>query len=182
MIRRLLGAVAVAGCTVLGVAAGAAAADAPRVDATLLNVRLPFHDVLVRDVRAIGIGRSYQRVLLTYDDLNAYFVGTGRELTVSREEGGAVHLRGTVPVLNDTFDVDADVLLTTDEESIRITPLQLGPGSAGLSEATRLLLGQRLSLTIPLDTLPFGRTLRYVAATPEGIVVTAVSDAVVVRP
>ena len=51
-----------------------------RVDARLRGVRLPFHDVLVRDLGELGVVDSSTRVRLTYADLNSYFDQTGRPL------------------------------------------------------------------------------------------------------
>ena len=61
-----------------------------------------------------------------------------------------------VDVLNQRVDVDATVSLSVADEMMRITPRQINTGNATLSQATRLLLGQRLALSVPLGTLPFG--------------------------
>ncbi len=54
-----------------------------RVDSQLFDVRVPFHDVLVQDIRRVGIGRSVEDVTLRFDDLNAYFDATGRPLQLA---------------------------------------------------------------------------------------------------
>src|SRR5215216_422628 len=49
-----------------------------RVESHLFDVRVPFHDVLVRSIRRVGIGRSVETINVSYRDLNAYFAATGR--------------------------------------------------------------------------------------------------------
>ncbi|SDU83469.1 Protein of unknown function [Microlunatus sagamiharensis] len=152
------------------------------LDADLTDVRVPFHDVLVRDVRAIGVGHSEETAVLTYPALNSYLEATGRPLTVAPgPDGEGVTLTGSVEVLGKQVDASADVTLSVDEGNLQLTPQAVTSGSV-LGDAARLLLGQRLSVTVPLGSLPFSQRLTGVRPTADGLVVQAAGDAVVLQP
>jgi hypothetical protein len=153
-----------------------------QVNSQLFDVRVPFHDVLVQDIRRVGIGQSIEDVTLRYEDLNAYFDATGRSLQLAPGEGDETRLTGTVDVLSQQVEVSATVSLSVADETLRITPRQIDTGSATLSRASRLLLGQRLRLTVPLGTLPFGHQLTSVAASTEGVRLRAEGVAIILQP
>ncbi|MBA8794074.1 hypothetical protein FHX74_001679 [Friedmanniella endophytica] len=154
-----------------------------RVDARLTDVRVPFHDVLVRDVRTIGVGHSDATVRLTYDALNRYFTATGRRLTISRAEGDqSVRLTGTVQVLDQRLEASAEVGLAVTDGNLRLIPQTVSTNGGTLGATARLLLRQRLTVTIPLGSLPFSQRLSGISATDDGLVITAVGDGIVVQP
>jgi LmeA-like phospholipid-binding len=153
-----------------------------RVDSQLLDVRVPFHDVLVQDIRRVGVSRSVEDVTLRYEDLNAYFDVTGRPLQLAPAENGETRLTGVVDVLSQQIRVSATVTLSVAGETLRITPREINTGNTTLSQASRLLLGQRLALSVPLGTLPFGHQLTNVAASPDGIRLRAEGVAIIVQP
>ena len=153
-----------------------------RVDSQLFDVRVPFHDVLVQDIRRVGISRSIEDVTLRYEDLNAYFDGTGRPLQLAHAENGETQLTGTVDVLGQQIQVTASATLSVANEALRITPRQINTGNTTLTQASRLLLGQRLTLSVPLGTLPFGHQLTSVAASPDEILLKAEGTAIIVQP
>jgi len=153
-----------------------------RVESRLSDVRVPFHDVLVRDVRRVGIGRSVENLDLTYEDLNAYFAATGRRLTLAPGRDGTVRLSGNVDVLNQRVPVSADATLSVEDDVLRISPQSFDTGSGSLDAAGRLLLGKRLTLLVPLGTLPFGHHLTGVTADPEGVHLTAEGTDILVEP
>jgi len=153
-----------------------------RVDSRLSDVRVPFHDVLVRDVRRVGIGRSVENLDLTYEDLNAYFAATGRRLTLAPGRDGTVRLSGNVDVVNQRVPVSADATLSVEDDVLRISPQSFDTGSGSLDAAGRLLLGKRLTLLVPLGTMPFGHHLTGVAADPEGVHLTAEGTDILVEP
>ncbi|GAA3605656.1 LmeA family phospholipid-binding protein [Microlunatus ginsengisoli] len=166
--------------TTRGITSGPLRVD--RLDSQLLDVRVPFHDVLVQDVRRIGVGQSTEDVAITYPDLNAYFDATGRPLEVAPADDGLVTITGKVDVLGRSLQASADVELTAEDGSLRLTPRHMDTASGDLDRASRLLLRQRLSLTVPLGSLPFGHDLTRVTPTPDGIQATAVGSAVIVEP
>jgi hypothetical protein len=166
--------------TTQGVTGGPLRID--RVESRLSDVRVPFHDVLVRDVRRVGIGRSVENLDLTYEDLNAYFAATGRRLTLAPGGDSTVRLSGSVDVLNQRVPVSADATLSVEDDVLRISPQSFDTGSGSLDAAGRLLLGKRLTLLVPLGTLPFGHHLTGVTADPEGVHLTAEGTDILVEP
>lgn len=153
-----------------------------RVRAELSDVRLPLKDLVLRDVRRVGIGRSTQEVTLRIDDVNAYFATTGRDLTLDVGDDGRIGLQGSFGVLGRTVPVTAGVDLTVDGTQLRLTPYDIDTGDVTLSAAGRLLLDQRIALTVPLDGLPFGSELTGLQVTPEALLISATSTAIVLQP
>jgi len=152
------------------------------LESELFDVRVPFHDVLVRDIRRVGIGRSVETFDLSYPDLNAYFEATGRPLTLAPGSDGAVTLSGNVTVLNRKVPVSADVTLWVEDDVLRMSPKNLTAGAAALDTVSRLLLRQRLTLTIPLGTLPFGHRLTGVQADDNGVHITTEGSGILLEP
>lgn len=152
------------------------------VSATLQDVRVPFRDVVLRDIRRVGIGTATDRVTLQFADLNDYFEVTGRPLRLTGAADGSVRMSGDFNVLGQTIPVTAQVSLSVDDSQLRITPEEIDSGNASLSQATRLLLDQRLNLTVPLDTLPFGQQLTDITNDDEALYLQAQSTAVILRP
>jgi hypothetical protein len=153
-----------------------------RVDSQLSDVRVAFHDVLVRDIRRVGIGRSEEDLDLTYEDLNAYFAATGRRLELAPGRDGTVRISGNLEIANQTVPLSADATLWVEGDALRISPESLNTGSGSLDAASRLLLGRRLRLLVPLGTLPFGHQLTGVRADPDGVHLTATGNDIVVEP
>jgi hypothetical protein len=153
-----------------------------RVDSLLYDVRVPFHDVLVQDIRRVGIGWSDQKVTLLYGDINTYFVNTGRDLQVTPGDGGELVLTGAVDVLNKRVQIRATATLSVAGEVVRINLGKLDTGVTSLDQAERLLLSQRLALTVPLGTLPFGHELKSVTVTKDAVQLEAVGNAIVLQP
>ena len=166
--------------TTRGITSGPLRVD--QVDSQLFDVRVPFHDVLVQDIRRVGVSRSVEDVILRYEDLNAYFAATGRPLQLAPAENGQARLTGVVDILGQQVRVTAMVSLSVADEALRITPRQINTSSTTLNQASRLLLGQRLALSVPLGTLPFGHQLTSATAAPDAIRLTAQGTAIVVQP
>lgn len=152
-----------------------------RVDSHLVDVRVPFRDVLLQDVRRIGIGRAEGQVTLTYADLNTYLQRTGRPLTLTPLDDGELRLTGEVDLLGQQIDTSAVVRLSADEGGLRITPVAV-EGAGTLDEVSRLLLGERLRFTVPLDTLPFGLELTQVFPGPAEVRVDVRGSGIVLEP
>jgi hypothetical protein len=79
-------------------------------------------------------------------------------------------------------EVTADASLSVSEGALRITPDEIRTGDTVLSRASRLLLGQRLRLTVPLGTLPFGHQLTSATPDADGIRLQAEGTAIIVEP
>lgn len=153
-----------------------------RVDSRLTDVRLPFHDVLVRDIRSVGIGHSEERVVLRYDDLSRYLTATGRPLTLARRADGTLTISGEVNVLNQQLPVTADVEVGVSSGQLTIIPVSVDTGGTPLSQAAQLLLNQRLRLTISLGAMPFGHELTEVTVGDDGVTIAATGDLIILRP
>lgn len=152
------------------------------VRSQLFDVRVPFRDVLLRNVRRVGIARSVEDATLTYADLNAYLDATGRPMQLGPSADGGVTLTGGVDILGRTVQASADVTLAVAAGQLRLTPRQIKTGDAGLNRASRLLLGQRLTLTVPLGTLPFGHELQSVTPYQDGLIIEAEGRGIILRP
>jgi len=153
-----------------------------QVRATLHDVRMPLKDVLLRDIRRVGVGRATDQVTLRFQDLNAYFETTGQSLRLAGTDDGHVEMSGFFIVLGQTVRATAQVDLHVDGSQLRIAPREVDTGDTVLSSARRVLLDQRLGLTIPLDTLPFGTELTEVSVDADELQVSAQSTAIVLRP
>jgi LmeA-like phospholipid-binding len=153
-----------------------------QVDATLHDVRMPFKDVLLRDIRRVGVGQATDQVTLRFQDLNAYFETTGQSLRLTGTDDGQVEMSGYFIVLGQTVHATAGVDLQVDGSQLRIAPREIDTGDTVLDSARRLLLNQRLGLTIPLDTLPFGTELTEVSVDADELRISATSSAIILRP
>ncbi len=153
-----------------------------RVDSRLLDVRVPFHDVLVQDVRRFGIGRSEETVSLLYSDLSNYLADTGQPVQLASAGGDQVKATGAIEALSQRLEIEADLSIGVSAGALRLTPTRLTASSGTLTRSTQLLIGQRLSVSIPLDPLPFGHRLADATASPEGITLKATGRAIVVQP
>jgi hypothetical protein len=156
--------------------------EVAHVRAQLHDVRLPLQDLLLRDIRRVGIGRSVDVVTLQFDDLNAYFETTGRSLRLYSGTGGGVQMVGFFDVLGQTVRVSGPVEVWVDGTQLRISPQTVDTGSTRLSPAGRVLLDQRLDLTVPLDGLPFGNQFSDVTIAEDGLRLIAQSRAIILRP
>lgn len=153
-----------------------------QVNSQLFDVRVPFHDLLVQDIRQVGIGRSVEDVTLLYADLNAYFDATGRPLQVAPGADQNVRITGSVNLIGRRVAASADVDISVSDAVLRLTPRKIDTGTSELDQASRLLLNQRLKLSVPLGTLPFGHQLTSATPDAEGIRLTAEGRAVVLTP
>lgn len=166
--------------TTRGITSGPLRID--RVDSRLTDVRLPFHDVLVRDIRTVGIGHSDEQVVLRYDDLTSYLNATGRPLQLARRDDGKLTITGQVDVLNQQLPVTADVEVGVSSGQLTITPVSVDTGGATMSQAAQLLLNQRLRLTISLGAMPFGHELTKVTVGDNAIIVAATGNRIILQP
>jgi hypothetical protein len=166
--------------TTLGITSGPLRIE--QVESRLFDVRVPFHDVLLQDIRRVGISQSVEDVILRYEDLNAYLEATGRPFQLAAAENGQIQITGPVTILGQRVHVSADASLSVSDSALRITPVEIRTGDTALSKASRLLLGQRLRFTVPLGTLPFGHQLTSATPYADGIRLHAEGTAIIVEP
>ncbi|NIH65806.1 LmeA family phospholipid-binding protein [Modestobacter marinus] len=152
-----------------------------RVEARLSGVHVSFHDLLVQEPGPVWIERSVGEAFLGYDDLNRYLQVTGRPVEIGAAPGEEVRLTGTVDLLGQSVSASALAQLSPESGALSIAPTALDTETE-LAPASRLLLGQRFSLRVPLDPLPFGQELTAIEGAEDGLVVRAEGTDVVLRP
>jgi hypothetical protein len=74
------------------------------------------------------------------------------------------------------------VKFRVDGSQLRVSPQRVDTGDTELSSAGRVLLDQRLNLTVPLDGLPFATQFTDVTIAENELHLTAESRAVILRP
>lgn len=151
------------------------------LESQLFDVRVPFHDVLVRDVHEVGIAHSAETANLSYPDINAYLKSNDRLFTLAGAPDGQVHVTGSVSLAGQPVDVSAQVTLSVEDGAVRVTPRQIDTGSGTLDQASRLLLGDRLTFTLPMGDLPYGQKLTSAVPYSDGIEVHAEGTGVVLQ-
>ncbi len=151
------------------------------LNATLSGVHLPFHDVLVRTIDRVYVDSADETAFLTYEDVNAYLAVTGRQVTVEPAPGGEVTLTGTVTVLGREVSASADAQIGSDDGAVSLKPKRLRTDTV-LDQASEVLLGQRFTILIPLDPLPFGQQIRSIEPQETGMVIRAGGTDIVVSP
>ncbi|MCZ2810358.1 DUF2993 domain-containing protein [Modestobacter sp. VKM Ac-2979] len=161
------------------VSSGPMSVDA--VYARLSGVHISFHDLLTQEPAPVWIERSVGEAFLGYDDLNRYLEVTGRPVSLGPAPGEEVQLTGTVDLLGQSVSASTLAQLSPQGGALSIAPTALDTES-DLAPASRLLLGQRFSLRVPLDPLPFGQELTAIEGAAEGLVVRARGTDVVIRP
>lgn len=166
--------------SLVGIRSGPLRVD--RVESRMFDVRVPFRDVVLRDIRRVGVGRSVDEINLRFQDLNSYFEITGRDVRLDRTATGQVEMRGFFSVLGQTVQATTKVNLSVDGSQLRVTPGRIDTAGASVSSARRLFLQQRLTFTVPLDTLPIGRDLTELDIVDDGLHITAEGRRVILRP
>lgn len=152
-----------------------------RLQAELVGVRLSFHALLTRDTVPIYIESTREQALLRYEDLNSYLEATGRSVRLESAPDGAARLTGSIRILGQEVSASAQAGLAAQDGRISVRPTQLDTGT-GLDRASRLLLQQRFSFSVPLDPLPFGQRLTAIDPQDSGLMVTARGSGVLVQP
>jgi LmeA-like phospholipid-binding len=147
--------------------------------ADLRGVHLPFHDVLVRHVNDILVDSTAERATLLYRDIDAYLRSIHTPLTISYAYRGTLKLTGAVNAFGRSIAASADVRPTLVGDVVELTPEKLDSGNSAVDAVSRLLLGTRLTVPLPLTSLPFGQTLTAVSVRPGGVLVSAAGHSVV---
>ena len=106
--------------------------------------------------RSSSITPTNRRSQLTYDDLNGYLAAVGQPVTVQGSGGdGTVLLTGSVQLGTSTVTGTGDARIAAAGDAIAVTPTRLISDSP-LASLSQVLLGERFTILIPLDPLPFG--------------------------
>lgn len=150
------------------------------VQAVARGVHLSFHDVLVRDFQQVVIERTDETAYLRYADINNYLKAIGRRVTLAPgKRPGEVKVTGTVTVLGRNISASADAKASAGPGRLDIVPTSIDSGLSGLDSASRAVLGQALTVRVPLTALPFGQKLTGIDVGKANIVVHAAGTGVV---
>jgi hypothetical protein len=122
---------------------------------------VPLGDVIGQHVGRVPVDRASASLLVSYANLNSWLAP--RHITVRAAPGGDVRVSGTVTVAGRTVSAGADGRLSVTHDSVVITT------------------GHGLDVTIPLPGLPFRIDLLRAGAGPDGIVVDASAEGLVLR-
>lgn len=152
-----------------------------QVDARLTGVHVPFHDLLTQDIDTVYLERTHEVATLTYQDLNRYLEATGRPLGLEGRPDGEAVLTGSVEVLGRRFSASARAVIEAEGGDLAVQPTQIDTATF-LDDASRLLLRERFTVTIPMDPLPFGQQLTDVAISEDRVTVEAGGTGVLVTP
>ena len=147
------------------------------------DVRVPLQDVVLRDIRRVGIGRSDDQINLRFQDLNSLLRDQPAAKYVSPAPTTArCEMRGFFIVLGQTVQATADVDLTVDGSQLRVTPRRIDTAGAPLSPARRLFLEQRLTSPCPSAHCPSVANLTGLVIVENGLRLTAEANTIILRP
>jgi hypothetical protein len=119
---------------------------------------------------------------LTYADVNSYLHAEGQPLTISAGTSGQVKITAHTSVLGRTISVSADAQVRAIPGHLEVRPTQLDTGGP-LDNASRAVLGRRLTFDVPTAPLPFGQHVTDIRLGSDSIVVQAAGhDIVLARP
>lgn len=149
------------------------------VFAHLYGVHVPVHDVVTGAVSAVPVERTIEIVTLAYSDLDRYLAAHGHSLSLAAGPPGEVEITAHVSLFGQSLAVSADARVRSVPGYLEITPTSLDTGAEWLDSATRLLLGRRLTVRIPLEPLPFGQRVTAIHPGQAGLIVHAAGHNVV---
>lgn len=128
----------------------------------LHGVHVGLGAVFSQHLSSVPVDSASARVLLSYDDLNAYLAGKG--VTVSPGGDGQVRISGSVTVAGQKLSASGTA-------SIDVT-----------SDSLLLRAANAVTVAVPLAGLPFGISLQSARATNRGIQVSATAQGLVIHP
>lgn len=132
------------------------------VTAHLQGTHVPLHAVVTNGVSTILVEQSRETLVFTYAALNTYLQTQDSPFTLAAGPAGQVKVTGHAKILGKSFAVSADATVRPAPGYLQITPTQLDTGSS-LDAASRVLLGQRLTLAIPTAMFPFGQQVTSIS-------------------
>jgi hypothetical protein len=132
------------------------------ISVTLHGVHVPLGSVFSQHLSSVPVDSATARVLLSYDDMNAYLRPKG--ITVSPAGDGQVRISGSVTVAGQQLSASGTATIDVTSDSLL------------------LRAANAVSIAIPLAGLPFGISLQSAKATNRGIQVTATAQGLVLHP
>jgi hypothetical protein len=169
-------------------------ANGLRVDdmhAHLDGMHLPLSEILNRDVRTIPVDNLTADVTLTFTDLNAYLaaqsaataaqqgVQAGAPPRVSADNGG-IRVDSTVVIVGASYPVEVVADMGVEPNAVTFTPRGFAQGVAALLPPQwRDAVMKLLTLTVPVQGLPFNLKLTAATVQPTGLRFTAAGQHVI---
>lgn len=132
------------------------------VTAHLQGTHVPLHAVVTNGVTKILVERSRETLVFTYAALNRYLTTQDSPFTLAAGPTGQLKVTGHATILGRSFAVSADATVRPIPGYLQISPTQLDTGTS-LDAASRVLLRQRLTLTIPTTMFPFGQQVTSIS-------------------
>lgn len=132
------------------------------ISVELRGVHVPLSAVFSQHLSSVPVDSATARVLLSYEDLNAYLRGKG--VTIASAGGDRVRISGSVTVAGQTVSASGTATIEVQSDSLL------------------LRAANAVSVSVPLAGLPFGISLRSATATNRGIQVTATAQELVLHP
>lgn len=153
-----------------------------RIEATLEGVEVDMGDALKGRVSAVPVREGVATMTISYGDLSAF---------LSRRPGNIrVVVRDGKPYVVSTFgvpgagqvEIEGTPTVRTTPTSVRVTVsnVDVSVGTATLTAALRASAAARASFTLPMEDLPFGIEVKSAALTPEGLVIQATAEGLVI--
>jgi hypothetical protein len=133
-----------------------------RLAVDLHGVHVPLADVFFHHRSSVPVDRATATILLSFDDLNAYF--GPKHLTLSQGSNDEINVTGSVTLAGRTVEASGSGRIDVNGSDL-VVPV-----------------GHGLDFSIPLGGLPFRIALVGAKATKAGIVVQATASGLVLHP
>jgi len=147
----------------------------PRVDdvsGSLSGIHLPLGSVVRRNVGSLPVDQVTAKVFMTFTDLNAYLATQKPPIAVAAD-GSALRINGTVSLLGQAYPVTATADIGVQPAALTFTPRSVGSANAPLAGALGQLAARLLTVTVPVQGLPFNLRLRSATVGANGVTVVA---------
>lgn len=149
-----------------------------RLEAELVRARLPLSAALFGDVTEVPISSVTAQALVTYDEISRRY--EDRDLVVE-PEGDRLRVSGTLGAFGQTVAVEALSRVEVVDGQFRVTAEQIRFGDEGEQRALPQELRVQVDLRVPVDDLPYGLTVTAVDVRPDGVVLSAQAQDVLLR-
>lgn len=149
-----------------------------RLEVQLFTARLPLSAALSGDVTEVPISAVTAKALVTYDEISRRY--EDRDLVVEPEDD-RLRVSGTLAALGQTVAVEALSRVDVVDGQFRVTAEQIRFGDEGEQRVLPQELRVQVDLRVPVDDLPYGLTVTGVDIQPDGVVLSAEAEDVLLR-
>nr|WP_239524055.1 DUF2993 domain-containing protein [Geodermatophilus normandii] len=144
----------------------------------LEGVYLSFQDLVDGSTDRVFVEQAAEEALVTYGDLDRYLGFAGRDLHAEPAMDGQVRFTGSVDVLGELRTVSALTRVDAEEGALLVRPTRLDT-TQPLEGIGELLVTQRFTFPVPLDSLLFEQGTVEVTAGSSGLTVRTSGQGVV---